>query len=160
MDISFKTNEGRFNYRVCAVIIHGGRLLAMHDGVSPYFYLPGGRVRLHEAAEDALRREMREELGVEGKIVRPLWLNEGFFTEDMTGERFHELCLYWLVDVSETGLISLGDSFSLPDGANGRVNAFEWLSFQRVKTEYLYPLFIKEAVGRLPDSFTLITNYE
>ena len=160
MDISFKTDEGRFNYRVCAVIIHGGRLLAMHDGVSPYFYLPGGRVKLHEAAENALRREMREELGVEGRIVRPLWLNEGFFTEDVTGERFHELCLYWLVDVSETGLPALGGAFSRRDDNNGRVNAFEWLPFERVKSEYLYPLFIKQEIDRLPDTLVLLTNYD
>lgn len=160
MDITFRTGEGRFNYRECAVVVHDGRLLAMRDGVSPYFYLPGGRVKLHEAAEDALRREMREELGVEGKTVRPLWLNESFFTEDVTGERFHELCLYWLVDVSETGLLSLGDTFSRRDDNNGRINAFEWLPFGRVKSEYLYPLFIKREIDRLPDTLTLITNYE
>ena len=160
MDITFKTPEGRFNYRVCAVIVHDGRLLAMHDGVSPYYYLPGGRVRLHEAAADALRREVREELGVEANIVRPLWVNEGFFTEDVTGERFHELCIYYLVDVSGTGLLARGDAFSLTDGANGRVNAFEWLSFDRVKTEYLYPVFIRQAIDRLPDTLTLLTNYD
>ncbi|MBR4443003.1 MAG: NUDIX domain-containing protein, partial [Clostridia bacterium] len=68
MDISFKTPEGRFNLRACAVIIEKGRLLAMRDGHSPYFYLPGGRVRMNEAADAALRRELREELGVEGEV--------------------------------------------------------------------------------------------
>ncbi len=158
MDITFRTPEGRFNYRVCAVIVHEGRLLAMHDGVSPYFYLPGGRVRLHEASADALRRELREELGLEAKIVRPLWVNEGFFTEDVTGERFHELCFYYLVDAG--GLAERGDVFSLTDGANGRVNTFEWLPFERVRTEYLYPAFIRGAVSRLPDTLTLITERE
>ena len=160
MDITIRTDDGRFNYRVCAVVIDRGRLLAMHDPRSPYFYLPGGRVQLHEAADDALKREVREELGVEGKIIRPLWLNQGFFTEDVTGERYHELCLYYLVDVSETVLPTLGDAFSLRDGANGDMNAFEWLSFDRVKSEYLYPLFIKEAIDHLPDSLTLLANYE
>lgn len=160
MDITFKTPEGRFNYRVCAVIINNGRLLAMHDGVSPYFYLPGGRVRMHEPAADALRREMREELGVEARIVRPLWVNESFFTEDVTGERFHELCVYYLVDVSGTGLVGLGDAFSLTDGAHGRLNRFEWLPFERVKAEYLYPLFIKREIEHLPDTLVFLTDYE
>ncbi len=160
MDISFKTPEGRFNYRVCAVIIHEGRLLAMHDGLSPYFYLPGGRVRLHEAAENALRRELGEELGIGARIVRPLWVNESFFTEDVTGERFHELCLYYLADVTHTDLPGRGGAFSLRDRASGRVNAFEWLPFDRVKTEYLYPAFIRGAVSRLPDTLTLITERE
>lgn len=35
MDISFKTEEGRFNYRVCGIIIHNNKILAMHDERSP-----------------------------------------------------------------------------------------------------------------------------
>jgi len=160
MDITFKTPEGCFNYRVCGVIIDRERLLAMHDGHAPYFYLPGGRVRLHEAAEDALRRELREELGIEARVVRALWLNEGFFVEDTTGERYHELCLYYLVDATDSGLPERGDAFSLRDGSNGRVNAFEWLPFDRVKTEYLYPVFIRREIDRLPDRLTLLTNHD
>ena len=40
MDITFRTPEGRFNYRVCAVILWEGKLLAMRDECAPYFYLP------------------------------------------------------------------------------------------------------------------------
>lgn len=64
MDITFKTPEGIFNYRVCGIILHEGKLLAMRNPKTPYYYLPGGRVRFHEAAEDALNRELREELEV------------------------------------------------------------------------------------------------
>ena len=38
------SENDKFNYRVCAMIISDGEILAMHDGRSPYFYLPGGRV--------------------------------------------------------------------------------------------------------------------
>ncbi|MFQ7078095.1 MAG: hypothetical protein ACLRSW_09285 [Christensenellaceae bacterium] len=58
MDISFHTEEGRFNYRVCAVIVKGGRLLIMKDDALPYYYLPGGRVKLRKPVEEALVREM------------------------------------------------------------------------------------------------------
>ena len=47
MDITFKTSEGKFNYRVCAVIINDDKILAMQDERSPYYYLPGGRVSLN-----------------------------------------------------------------------------------------------------------------
>ena len=57
MDITFKTEQGRFNYRVCGMIIHGGKILAMHDQRSPYYYLPGGRVQLGETVEEAVLRE-------------------------------------------------------------------------------------------------------
>ena len=81
MDISFVTDEGRFNYRVSAVILDGGRILAMRDERSPYYYLPGGRVKMGERAEDAVLREIREELGIEARIERPLWLSQALKTE-------------------------------------------------------------------------------
>lgn len=61
MDLTFRTEQGRFNYRVCAVMIHDGKLLAMHDERSPYYDLPGGRVELHETAEHAVLQKIREE---------------------------------------------------------------------------------------------------
>ena len=158
MDISFCTEQGRFNYRVCAVLIHNGRLLVMRDDRSPYYYLPGGRVRLHETAEAAVLRELQEELGIAAALDRPLWVNQGFFTEDVTGERFHELCVYYLIDLSETDLLSRGESFLTEE--DGRVHSFCWLTFEQVKQAYLYPLFIKQELEHLPGSLTIITNYD
>ena len=88
MDITFKSGDEKFNYRVCAMIISEGKILAMHDDRSPYYYLPGGRVALGETAEMAVIREVQEELGVTPRIVRPLWLNQAFFTEDVDHLRY------------------------------------------------------------------------
>ncbi len=123
MDITFATQEGRFNYRVCGMIIHNGKILAMHDERSPYFYLPGGRVQLHETAEEAVIREIREELNIDAKIARPLWLNQGFFIEDVSGEKFHEICVYFLMDIAHTDILSRGDKFIMYEG--NRKHAFE-----------------------------------
>lgn len=144
MDATFKTPEGRFNYRVCAILLHDGKLLAMHDEVSPYYYLPGGRVLLHETAEDA--------------IVRPLWLCQSFFTEVVKQEKFHELCLYFLMDASQTGLLDRGERFILHEG-NKHTLRFEWLPLKRLKSEYLYPNFLKESIFHLPNELTLIQEY-
>lgn len=158
MDISFKCDDKKFNYRVCAMVISNNRILAMHDERSPYFYLPGGRVAMGETAEQAVVREIQEELGITAKIVRPLWLNQAFFTEDVDNLHYHELCIYFLMDISETDLLQKGDSFAMLEGKHTHV--FEWLEFDRLKNEYFYPLFLKNEIFNLPSEFTIRTEIE
>ena len=158
MDISYKTESGKFNYRVCAMIISDGKILAMHDERSPYFYLPGGRVKMGETAEDAIIREVREELGIIAKIARPLWLNQAFFTEDVDHLRYHELCIYFLMDISETDLLERGNEFTVNEGK--KTHIFEWLDFDQLKEEYFYPLFLKKEIFNLPNEFTIRTEIE
>ena len=158
MDISFKTDNEKFNYRVCAMIISDGKILAMHNERTPYYYLPGGRVKIGEAAENAVIREIREELGVTPKIVRPVWLNQAFFTEDVDKLHYHELCIYFLMDITNTDLLSRGKNFTTNDG--DRIYTFEWLEFAQLKDEYFYPVFLKKDIFNIPDVFTVRTETE
>ena len=158
MDISFKNGNEKFNYRVCAMIISDGKILAMHDERSPYYYLPGGRVAIGETAENAVIREVQEELGVTPKIIRPLWLNQAFFTEDVDNLHYHELCIYFLMDITDTDLLSRGKIFTTNEGH--RTHTFEWLEFDRLENEYFYPLFLKKDIFNLPNVFTIHTEIE
>ena len=139
-------------------MICDGKILAMHDERSPYYYLPGGRVEIGETAEHAVIREVQEELGVTPKIVRPLWLNQAFFTEDVDNLNYHELCIYFLMDVENTDLLARGKIFTANEGH--RTHTFEWLEFSRLKDEYFYPLFLKKDIFILPDEFTIHTEFE
>ena len=158
MDLSFTAGKDKFNYRVCAMMISDGRILAMRDERSPYYYLPGGRVKMGETAENAVLREVREELGITAKIDRPLWLNQAFFTEDVDHLHYHELCVYFLMDISGSDLPSKDNSFTLTEGQ--RTHLFEWLSFDRLSDEYFYPLFLKKEIFHLPETFTIRTEIE
>ena len=158
VDITYITDSEKFNYRVCAVITDSGRILAMRDERSPYYYLPGGRVRMGERAEDAVLREAEEELLVTPEIVRPLWLAQSFFTEDVDHLRYHEICVYFLMDVSKTSLMARGGRFTLREGPH--THDFEWLDFRRLKDEYFYPLFLKTEIFDLPEHLTLRTDIE
>ena len=158
MDISFRSNNQKFNYRVCAMMIWDGKILAMHDDRSPYYYLPGGRVTMGERAEQAVIREVQEELGITPKIIRPLWLNQAFFTEDVDNLHYHELCIYFLMDIEDTDLLTRGEKFTATEGR--RTHSFEWLAFDRLKDEYFYPLFLKKDIFNLPKVFTIRTEIE
>ena len=111
-----------------------------------------------ETAEEAVVREVQEELHITSGILRPLWLNQAFFTEDVEAQRFHELCIYFLMDISNTDLLSRGERFLSREGT--RTHTFEWLAFDRLQKEYFYPLFLKEAIFDLPESFSIRTEWE
>jgi ADP-ribose pyrophosphatase YjhB (NUDIX family) len=149
IDISFRTNEGRFNYRVGGIIINNNKLLIMKDEQSQYYYIPGGRVLMNELSEAAIVREMREELNIEVKVNRLLWVNENLFREEHLDEVFHEICFYYLLDFNENELVNRGDEFIFNE--NGEQNhTFYWKELNEIKDFNLYPQFIKKSISQLP----------
>lgn len=158
MDVVLKTENGRFNYRACAIILNDNKILAMTDENAPYYYLIGGKVELHETAENAVLREIKEEMNINAKIIRPLWVCQNFFTEQVTKDRYHEICFCFLVDISKTDILEKGNKFVLKEGKH--TLTFEWLNINELNDKYLVPEFIKKEIVDLPKDFKLITRIE
>ena len=63
--MDFRTATARYQYgvRASALIVHAGKLLAYsHYGK---YFVSGGAVQVGEHSADAVRREVREELGID-----------------------------------------------------------------------------------------------
>jgi len=71
-------------------------------------------------------------------------VTEDFFTEEDTHERFHEICIYFLVDGSSLP----AGSFIYTEGE--RTNRFEWTPVPAVLDMHLYPEFIRKRIAALP----------
>ncbi len=72
-------------HRAAVVIIHEGRVLLMHRRKADrdYWVVPGGGVEEGETVEQAARREVEEETGLEVTLDRELW------TRDRDGQAEH-----------------------------------------------------------------------
>ena len=142
--ISFETTEGRFNYRVAGVAIAAGRVLLHKRDGDDFWTLPGGRPDPMEPAGDALRREMREELGIQVTVGRLLWLVENFFTFE--GRRYHELLLCFEMTCGD--LASGLDDF---EGFEGdRPMLFRWYPLDALEALPVRPVFLAPALRTLP----------
>ena len=149
MDVTFQTDVGRFNYRVAGVLIHENRLLVMTDERSPYYYLPGGRVSMNEESTMAIKRVIKEELDVEVEATQLLWIVENFFVEQQSQEQFHEIGMYYLLQLTEEDILKRGQEFIMNEGGYKKLS-FLWRPLEKIKHLNIYPLFLKERIMNLP----------
>ncbi len=144
-----------FKYRVSAVAIRGKDVLIHRAEVDDFWALPGGHVEMTETSEEALKREMKEELGVYIEVKRLLWVAENFFEYD--GDRFHEVCFYYLIDLpDDSDMIKKDDVFYGSEGAYEYLGKeieliFKWHHLHELDQIKFYPNFLVEALKDIPE---------
>ena len=79
-----------------AVVLHDGKLLLVTARHGGKYALPGGGVDIDERLQDTLKREVREETGIEIEEGRLLHFEESFFYYDPLDEAFHGLLFFFL----------------------------------------------------------------
>ncbi|MCL1882151.1 MAG: NUDIX hydrolase [Defluviitaleaceae bacterium] len=152
--IFFKTDNGRFNFRVAGLIIRDNRVLIHRLKGDDFFVLPGGRVEFMENTEQTLIREMQEELNICVEIDRLLWIGEQFF--EMYGEQYHEISFYYLLSAD----IAVPDADFFEVVEDERVYEFKWVKMDDLKNEVFYPIFVKERILDLPQSIEKIVEVD
>ncbi|HEY3410749.1 MAG TPA: NUDIX domain-containing protein [Propionicimonas sp.] len=79
-DCGFDEDGRWFRYRAAAIILHDGSVLMARNDGEPHFYSIGGGVQHMETAEAAVRREARDETGLDLSIDRLAFVHENFFS--------------------------------------------------------------------------------
>jgi 8-oxo-dGTP pyrophosphatase MutT (NUDIX family) len=139
-----------FQMRIAGLAFRDGHVL-VHRAVHEAFWtFPGGRAEVGETSSETLKREMREELGVEVTVERLLWSVENFFHYE--GHYFHEYGLYYLMS------LPAGFPFHPSDIVHrvqdGHELEFKWARATKpaLKALHIPPYFIANEIEDLPQT--------
>jgi len=87
---------------VDGIIFENGKILLVKRAIYPfqgYWVLPGGHVDYKERVEEAVKREMKEELGVLVKIKRLF----GVYSDPKRDPRYHTVSMVYLCQIIKEG---------------------------------------------------------
>ena len=134
----FRTKIGStvFGVRATALIVKDNRLFVIED--EDGCYTIGGAIQVNETTEDAVVREVKEELGVASRALQLAFIVENRF--EQAEVHYHNIEFHYLVDLLEDAPLTMQeDAKPLP---------CRWLALDDLHTVNLKPAFLKTA---LPD---------
>jgi 8-oxo-dGTP pyrophosphatase MutT (NUDIX family) len=86
----------RLRPAVYGLVLHEGKVLLVRVRSDGTFYLPGGGLEVGERLAEGLRREVREETGIEVAVGEMVGFKEDFFYYDPLDLAFHSLLFFYL----------------------------------------------------------------
>lgn len=158
-DISFEINVGekradssfdkmRFNFRVACIIEKDGQVLLHKQKKDNFWNMLGGRVKCGETCEQALRRELSEELGCSCGKVQLVHVCENFFELNKTA--FHELLVIFRAELSEEiNMENVEDKIEI-----------RWFPACELDEVVIKPEFAKEMMTKTSDQISWLVNDE
>ena len=132
----FRTKVGNtvFGVRATALILQNGKLLVTKD--KGKYYTVGGAIQVNESTEDAVVREVREELGVRSQAGQLAFVVENRFEQD--GVSYHNIEFHYLVNLLEEAPLTMQE--------DEKRQPCKWIDLDRLEGINLVPAFLKTAL--------------
>jgi 8-oxo-dGTP diphosphatase len=132
----------QFNIRVYGLLVDDGRILVTDEYRLKTFMtkFPGGALEFGEGTIDCLKREFREELGMEIEIVSHFYTTDFFQQTELLPSTMQLINIYYVVkaDKPYPFRVSL-KKFDFPTVAEG-AQAFRWVALQDLQEEVTLPV--------------------
>lgn len=141
--IKMKTEDYNFKFRVSGVIIKNDKLLLVDMDDSGFLCLPGGYVELGETTEEAMRKELLEEIGEKFEIDKYLGVVENYFINKYA-KKIHEISFYYLMTPIEK--IDTNNNFTIIENDKGRKIKLDikWIDLKEIKNYDIRPSILKQ----------------
>ncbi|MHA2191719.1 MAG: NUDIX hydrolase [Candidatus Thorarchaeota archaeon] len=158
-------------FRSAGVMQNGNRVLLSRVEEDDIWVLPGGGVKLYETTEEALEREILEEMGFEIQVERLLWIVENIFdfkasnlTPEFPPGKYHDIHYTYLIKPKEEDGDWLKEEFyGLEDDfipGKKWTLVFRWFALDELDEINLVPVCMKQILKKIPDHPTVVVNRE
>jgi 8-oxo-dGTP diphosphatase len=151
---------GKVRVRVGGILVENNKILLLkHEGVGNKEFLwspPGGGLEFGQNAEENLRREFREETGLDIKVLELLFVNE------FINDKIHAIELFFRIEKTG-GIAKLGND---PEMGNQQILSdlafFDENKLINTEKDYLHNMFIginkPQEVLNLKGYFKFVNN--
>lgn len=140
MDITLNVEDYLLNVRASGIIIHDNKIL-LHKNINEEHYaLIGGRVSIGESSEEALKREILEEMGKEVEIIEGLTTVENFF--EMKNFKYYEILFVHRLEFKDEQDKKILDTIKNVEGKDYLI--YEWIDIDEIDKYPLKPKVIKD----------------
>ena len=141
-DCGFRKGNKWFRYRAAAIIVEDDCVLFAGNEVDEYYYSIGGGVHIGETSEEAVKREVFEETGVEYEVDHLAVIHENFFIGSsgfIKGYDCHEVAFYYIMKPKGNKNLN---SQSVTMG--GIKENMYWIPIDELEKYNAYPTFMRE----------------
>lgn len=134
-DLSIIIDGVKFNFRVGLLMKKKKQVLVECNPDYDFVVLPGGRVKTLESSEDALIREINEEMKIDltNYNLEFIGIDENFF--ELDNIKYHELYFIYKIEIDE-------NNEDFKDGMinyDSKVNYYKWVDILDLKEVNLLP---------------------
>ena len=134
-DLSIIIDGVKFNFRVGLLVKMKKQVLVEYNQDYDFVVLPGGRVKTLESSEDALIREINEEMKIDltNYNLEFIGADENFF--ELDNIKYHELYFIYKIEIDE-------NNEDFKDGMinyDSKVNYYKWVDILDLKEVNLLP---------------------
>ena len=141
MDLKIKTETEESHVRTCGIIKQENKFLIMKVNKTSYYHIPGGHIEIGEDSEQAVIREIKEEIGCDVKEAKLFAIEENFWMRN--NRKCHGIEFYYIIKPKQQLKMQDCEKIENDKGEEKLLN-FKWVTLEELKDIDLRPSNIKD----------------